>query len=278
MSFSPVRTTTKKKNRNCKCERKGGKKNLHSVENFSYHVNAITIPTMSMINRIALRSARPAMGMAFRPAPIGLRYLSAPADPKQKANSIIDALPGNNLLSKTGVLATSAAAAIYGISNGLFIIHDETILLVTFASFTALVAKFVAPLYTEWADGEIKKVNDILNQSRTNHIEAVNKRIETVSELKNVVATTEDLFALSKETAQFEADSFELKQKLAVSHEAKSVLDSWVRFEQQQRQLEQEQLAKEVIDKVNKEIANPKFQDKVLAESLNEIEKLFAKN
>ena len=63
---------------------------------------------MSMINRIALRSARPAMGMAFRPAPIGLRYLSAPADPKQKANSIIDALPGNNLLSKTGVLATSS--------------------------------------------------------------------------------------------------------------------------------------------------------------------------
>ena len=39
---------------------------------------------MSMINRIALRSARPAMGMAFRPAPIGLRYLSAPADPKQR--------------------------------------------------------------------------------------------------------------------------------------------------------------------------------------------------
>ena len=63
---------------------------------------------------------------------------------------------------------------------------------------------------------------------------------------------------------------------MAVSHEAKSVLDSWVRFEQQQRQLEQEQ-AKEVIDKVNKEIANPKFQDKVLAESLNEIENCLLK-
>ncbi|RCK67402.1 ATP synthase subunit 4, mitochondrial [Candida viswanathii] len=232
---------------------------------------------MSMINRIALRSARPAMGMALRQAPIGLRYLSTPVDPKQKANSIIDALPGNSLLSKTGVLATSAAAAIYGISNGLFIIHDETILLITFTTFAGLVAKFVAPLYTEWADGEVKKVSDILNQSRTNHIEAVNKRIEAVSELKNVVSTTQDLFALSKETAQYEADAFVLKQKLAVAHEAKSVLDSWVRFEQQQRQLEQEQLAKEVIEKVNKEIENPKFQDKVLAESLSEIEKLFAK-
>ena len=141
---------------------------------------------MSMINRIALRSARPAMGMAFRPAPIGLRYLSAPADPKQKANSIIDALPGNNLLSKTGVLATSAAAAIYGISNGLFIIHDETILLVTLQ-----VSQLWSPnsllLYTLNGPMVKSKVNDILNQSRTNHIEAVNKRIETVSELKTLL-------------------------------------------------------------------------------------------
>ncbi|EMG50845.1 ATP4 ATP synthase subunit 4 [Candida maltosa Xu316] len=233
---------------------------------------------MSMINRVALRSVRPTMGMAFRPAPIGLRYLSTPVDPKQKANSIIDALPGNNYISKTGILATAAAASIYTISNGLFIIHDETVLVLTFSIFSGLVAKFVAPLYTEWADGEIKKVNTLLNESRNNHIEAVNKRIESVSDLKNVVETTKDLFALSKETAQFEAETFQIKQQLAVSHEAKSVLDSWVRFEQQQRQLEQEQLAKEVIDKVNKEIENPKFQEKVLAESLGEIEKIFAKN
>lgn len=186
-------------------------------------------------------------------------------------------MPGNNLISKTGVLATSAAAAVYGISNELIILHDETILVVTFAAFTALVAKFVAPLYTEWADGEIKKVNDLLNDSRTKHVDAVKGRIESVSQLKDVVATTKQLFAVSKETAELEAKSFELKQTLAVATEAKSTLDSWVRYEQQQRQLEQQQLIKSVLDKVNKEIENPKFQDKVLGESVAEIEKLFAK-
>lgn len=206
-----------------------------------------------------------------------MRYLSTPVEPKEKASSIISALPGNNLISKTGFLATSAAAAVYGISNELIVLHDETILVGTFIAFSALCAKFVAPLYTEWADGEIKKVNDILNDSRTKHVSAVKGRIASVLELKDVVATTKQLFDVSRETAKLEAETFELKQKLAVAHEAKSTLDSWVRFEQQQRQLEQEQLIKSVLDKVNKEIENPKFQERVLAESIADVEKIFAK-
>lgn len=186
-------------------------------------------------------------------------------------------MPGNNFLSKTGILATSAAAAVYGISNELLVIHDETILVITFATFSALVAKFLAPLYTEWADGEVKKVNDLLNESRTRHVSAVKERIESVSQLDDVVNTTKQLFALSKETAQLEAETFELQQKLAVTAAAKSTLDSWVRFEQAQRQLEQEQLLKSVLDKVNVEISSAKFQERVLAEAVTDIEKLFAK-
>ncbi|KAF5211308.1 ATP synthase subunit 4, mitochondrial [Clavispora lusitaniae] len=230
---------------------------------------------MAIVNRIVTRAARPAF-LAAR-SPIGVRFLSTPVEPKEKANSIINALPGNSLISKTSILATSAAAAVYGISNELLVIHDETILVCTFAAFTALCAKFIAPLYTEWADGEIKKVNDLLNGSRSKHVSAVKNRIESVSQLKDVVATTKQLFEVSRETAKLEAEAFELKQKLAVAHEAKATLDSWVRFEQQQRQLEQEQLIKSVLDKVNKEIGNPKFQEKVLAESVAEVEKIFSK-
>ncbi|KAM3122545.1 hypothetical protein CJJ07_001321 [Candidozyma auris] len=230
---------------------------------------------MALINRIVTRAARPAFLAARNP--IGVRFLSTPVEPKEKAHSIVDALPGNNLISKTGILATSAAATIYGISNELIVLHDETILVVTFSTFVALCAKFVAPLYTEWADGEIKKVNDLLNESKNKHVTAVKGRIESVSQLKDVVSTTKQLFDISRETAKLEAETFELKQKLAVANEAKATLDSWVRFEQQQRQLEQEQLIKSVLDKVNKEVENPKFQDKVLAEAVAEVEKVFSK-
>lgn len=219
------------------------------------------------------------MAVGLRSAPIGVRFMSAQApSPEEKANSIVEALPGNNWFTKTATLATTAGAAIYGIANNFIIIHDETILVLTFTAFATLVAKFVAPLYTDFANGEIKNVNTLLNESRNKHINAVQDRIDNVAQLRNVVALTKDLFSVSKETTQIEAKNFEKKQQISVAAEAKSVLDSWVRFETAQRQLEQEQLVKSVSDKVAKEIENPKFQDKVLAESVAEVEKLFAKN
>ena len=176
-------------------------------------------------------------GVRYVPISTNVRYLSSPStpppvkDPKTKAMSIIDALPGNSVLSKTGILGTSAAAAIYAISNELYIVNDESILLLTFAGFTALMAKFVAPLYKDFANARMNKVSNILNESRTRHVDAIKERIGSVSELQNVAETTKVLFDVSKETLELEAKNFELKQKVDLAAEAKSVLDSWVRHE-----------------------------------------------
>ena len=47
----------------------------------------------------------------------------------------------------------------------------------------------------------------------------------------------------AQETAQLEAQAFELEQKTAIAHEAKTVLDSWVRYEGQVKQRQQRELA-----------------------------------
>ncbi|SCU84893.1 LADA_0D04478g1_1 [Lachancea dasiensis] len=223
-------------------------------------------------------SARPLMTLGARQAPIGARYMSTPApqDPKEKASSILSALPGNSALSKTGILATSTAAAIYAISNELYVINDESILLATFTGFVAIAVKFLAPAYKDYADSRVKQVSDVLNASRVKHVDAVKQRIESVSELENVSETTKVLFDVSKETVELEAKAFELKQKVDLATEAKSVLDSWVRYEASVRQLQQQQLTETVIKKVTAELANPKFQDKVLQQSVADVEKLFA--
>ncbi|GAV51991.1 hypothetical protein ZYGR_0AF04630 [Zygosaccharomyces rouxii] len=226
-------------------------------------------------------SARPMVGLAARRSPVmGLRYMSTPTpspeEPKSKANSILEALPGNNALSKTGILGTSAAAIVYAISNELYVVNDESILLGTFLTFAALFAKYLAPGYKDWADARVKKVQDILNASRTRHVDAVKQRINSVSELQNVQDITNVLFQVSKETVQLEAQAFELKQKVDLAREAKSVLDSWVRYEASVRQLQQRQLTESVISKVQSELQNPKFQDKVLQQSISEVEQLFA--
>jgi F-type H+-transporting ATPase subunit b len=211
---------------------------------------------------------------------IGIRALSTqtptPTPEQAKATSIIDSLPGNSGLSKTGILATATAASVYAISNELYVLNEESILLGTFAAFVAIVAKYVSPLYSQWADERIKSVTDILNSSRTQHVEAVKDRIESVSELKDVVQTTKVLFEISKETVELEAAQFELKQKVELATEARAVLDSWVRYEASVRQLEQQQLTSTVIGKIEKELSNPKFQEKVLSEAVADIEKVFA--
>ncbi len=234
----------------------------------------------TMFRALSLKAAsRPVtVGLCARPAPIAVRYMSSPApqDPKSKASSVLDALPGNTPLTKTGILATSTAAAVYAISNQLYVMNAETILLATFTGVVLAGCKYLAPAYNEWAESRVKQVTNILNSSRTKHVDAVKERIESVSELKNVSETTKVLFEVSKETVQLEAEAFELKQKVDLAAEAKSVLESWVRYEASVRQLQQQQIADAVVAKVQNELTNPKFQEKVLQQSVADVEKLLA--
>lgn len=152
---------------------------------------------------------------------------------------------------------------------------DETTIVAVFSAFIYMIAKVGAPAYTEWANGYIANMTSILNKSREAHTDAVKQRIESVSQLKDVVDTTKILFEVSKETAQLEAKAFESKQAVDFAHEAKSVLDSWVRYEASVRQREQKLLAESVIAKIEKEIKTPKFQQQVLTQSVAEIESMF---
>lgn len=75
-----------------------------------------------------------------------------------------------------------------------------------------------------------------------------------------------------QQTAEFEAANFVLKQENAVNAEAKAVLDSWVRHEQQVRESQQAQLVKTVQANVLKSISDPKFKKDLIASALNDIE------
>jgi hypothetical protein len=91
--------------------------------------------------------------------------------------------------------------------------------------------------------------------------------------MKDVVPLTTQLFEMSKETAKLEATNFELRQKVVLASELKQVLDSWVRFEQGQKQSEQEQLVKAVIEKVTKALGEEKTQKDILLSALTEVER-----
>lgn len=63
-----------------------------------------------------------------------------------------------------------------------------------------------------------------------------------------------------------------MEQKTAIAHEARAVLDSWVRYEGQVKQRQQRELAEAVIAKIEKELENPKVLKQILDQSVADVE------
>lgn len=76
-----------------------------------------------------------------------------------------------------------------------------------------------------------------------------------------------------QETAQLEAQVYDLEQKTAVASEAKAVLDSWVRYEGQVKNRQQKELSDSIIAKISKELDNPKVLQQILQQSVADVER-----
>jgi F-type H+-transporting ATPase subunit b len=119
-------------------------------------------------------------------------------DPKKKAQSILDSLPGNSLVSKTAILSSGAGVAIYALSNEYYVVNEESIVAFCLLSVFWAIGKYGGPMYREWADSQINKIRGILNAAREDHTAAVKSRIENVKQMGGVVDITKALFEVSK--------------------------------------------------------------------------------
>ncbi|KAI1113116.1 ATP synthase [Nemania sp. NC0429] len=222
---------------------------------------------------ISPRTALPAVTSsltASRPA----SNVPAQQEPKAKAQSIIDSLPGNSLISKTAILSSAAGLSVYAISSEYYVVNEETVVAFCLLSVWGALIKYGGPMYTEWAQAQNEKIKGILNAARLDHTQAVKNRIDNVQQMGGVVDVTKSLFEVSKETAQLEAKAYELEQTTALAAEAKAVLDSWVRYEGQVKQRQQRELAESVIAKVKKELENPKSLQQILQQSVADVERI----
>ncbi|KAK6957440.1 atp3 gamma subunit of the F1 sector of mitochondrial F1F0 ATP synthase [Daldinia eschscholtzii] len=236
-----------------------------------------------MASRLATRAfgaarLRPSVPSRTLPAVTAAFTATRPAsnvpEPKAKAQSIIDSLPGSSLISKTAILSSAAGLSIYAISNEYYVVNEETIVAFCLLSVWGGLIKYGGPMYKQWAEAQNEKIKNILNAARADHTQAVKNRIENVQQMGGVVDITKALFEVSKETAKLEAKAYELEQTTALAAEAKSVLDSWVRYESQVKQRQQRELAETIIAKVKKELENPKALQQILQQSVADVERI----
>ncbi|KIJ21041.1 hypothetical protein PAXINDRAFT_165836 [Paxillus involutus ATCC 200175] len=200
---------------------------------------------------------------------------SAPPPPSERASEIINSLPSSpSLVTKTGSAILGTGLLATAISQELYVVNEETVVAVGTFILLTYIAKLVREPYRDWANANIERIKNVLDSARAEHTQAVKDRISSVGQMKDVVSLTEALFALSKETAQLEADAFVLRQNVALASEVKSVLDSWVRYEQQQKESEQAELSKSIIAKVMADLHDEKMQKEILNSSIAEVERL----
>ena len=171
-----------------------------------WYVLTQTIPSphARMLKHSGAAKVRPALPIRSLPALTSIassRHASTNVpveDPKKKAQSIIDALPGNSLVSKTAILSSGAALSIWAIANELYIVNEESIVMLATLSVFWAVGHYGGPMYKEWADGQVNKQKGILNSARESHTQAVKDRIDNVKQLGSVIDITKQLFEVSR--------------------------------------------------------------------------------
>ena len=215
--------------------------------------------------------------------------------PAERASTIISSVPSSpNLITKTGTVVLGSGLMAAAISQELYVVNEETVVLAGFAILITYIGKVLRGAlfrhdaldsrsilqllrepYKGWAEGHIDRIRGILNGARSQHTEAVKERIDSVQQMKDVVSVTEGLFTLSKETAKLESEAFVQRQKVLLASEVKQVLDSWVRFEQQQKESEQAELVRSIIEKVTKNLGDEKTQREILNSAIVEVDRMY---
>lgn len=237
------------------------------------------LASIAMASRIALNtlkaSARPRAVPTVARVVNGRTMSTSNPPPSERASEIINSLPSSpNLITKTGTAILGTGLLATAISQELYVVNEETVVAAGTFILLAYIAKLIREPYRDWANGHIERVKTALENSRAEHTQAVKDRINSVEQMKDVVSLTQGLFAISKETAQLEAEAFVQRQKVALASEVKAVLDSWVRYEQQLKESEQAELAKTIIARVTSDLKDEKTQKEILANAVTELEQL----
>lgn len=115
----------------------------------SFRVAARRVPTLAL--------ARPTVApRAAATSAATMRLYSDKPSPEARASSIIDSLPGNSLVSKTGWVTLGTGLTAVAISKEIYVANEETVILVGSLIFAVLVGRAITGPYKEWADSQIE--------------------------------------------------------------------------------------------------------------------------
>ncbi|KAJ3282609.1 atp4 subunit B of the stator stalk of mitochondrial F1F0 ATP synthase [Borealophlyctis nickersoniae] len=195
-------------------------------------------------------------------------------DPKVAAESLINSFPGETLAAKSGSVLLMSSVAAFLLSKEIWLFDAEVFeMACIFGAYYVWYSggKEGAAEYFRERKATIKRV---LENAREEHKVVVQERINHIGKMSDLVDVTKNMFEMSKEIAKLEAEAYELKQKVAFTAEVKHVLDAWVRHEASVRESTQKELVSFIIEKIKQDVQDPKLQQTILQQTLEDVAKL----
>ena len=137
----------------------------------SFRAAARRVPTLAL--------ARPTVAPRAATSVAAIRLYSDKPSPEARASSIIDSLPGNSLVSKTGWVTLGTGLTAVAISKEIYVANEETVILVGSLIFAVLVGRAITGPYKEWADSQIEvriTPRRLRPRSRQHHSPSIRRR------------------------------------------------------------------------------------------------------
>ncbi|KAI5995293.1 hypothetical protein F5J12DRAFT_726165, partial [Pisolithus orientalis] len=190
---------------------------------------------------------------------------------------IVNPLPSSpNLIIEAGTAILGTGVPAMAISQEVYVVNEETVVTAGTSILLAYIAKVcgstASALLNRGHCVAIKHVKTTLENSCAKHTQAVKDCICSVKQTKDIMSLMQGLFPISKETAWLEAEVFIYCQKVALASKLKTILDSWVHYEQQLKESKQVELAKTTIERVTSDLRDEKMQEEILSDAMAELE------
>jgi F-type H+-transporting ATPase subunit b len=77
-------------------------------------------------------------------------------EPKEKANSIINALPGNSFISKTGYVTLGTGLATFMISKEIYVFNEESLVLIATTGLLGVLLQYLREPFSNMANEHIE--------------------------------------------------------------------------------------------------------------------------
>jgi len=225
-----------------------------------------------MLANTIRQAARPVGVRAFTHSAV--RLAPSTVEPKTQANALINAIPGNSMLTKTGVVALGAGLFAVGISKELILIHPETIIVGCFGGIVYLLSQQLAPVIKGELESYIDNIRKAVNENREKEIASFHDEIQKLKDVELAVPLTKELFSMHKEIVLMNKTLAEYNVRKNTINSIKSKMDAIAALEAQQRASEQGELLGLLRSRVMTAIKDPKFQENYLKKCISDIESM----